>query len=113
MRILNQTKNTALAQRAIVAETLFTRIKGLIGRKELSPGEAMVIKPCNSIHTLFMRFPIDVLFVDKDHKVIKAIPALAPFRVAPICFGSVLAVELPTGTITSTSTAPGDSLLFN
>lgn len=108
MRIVNQTKNQILAEEAVLADTLPQRMKGLLGRKEFKHGEALILKPCNSIHTFFMRFPIDVLFLDKNKRVVKAIPDLKPFRISNIYFSSVLAVELPANTIQATSTTSGD-----
>jgi uncharacterized membrane protein (UPF0127 family) len=108
MNIVNKTKNTLLAQDVCVADTVLRRIKGLLGRNDFRQGEALIIKPCNSIHTFFMRFPIDVLFVDKHNKVIKATPALKPFCLTYIYFNAAFAIELPAGTLASTSTAKGD-----
>ncbi|OGX40606.1 MAG: hypothetical protein A2984_02700 [Omnitrophica WOR_2 bacterium RIFCSPLOWO2_01_FULL_41_12] len=110
MKIINQTKNTILAENVIVADRPFQRIKGLLGKKEFKPGQALVLKPCNSIHTFFMKFPIDVLFVDKDNRVIKAVPTLKPFCLTYIYFRAILAIELPVGTIPSTLTQEGDTL---
>ncbi len=81
-----------------------------MGKSNLGVGEAMVIKPCNAIHTFFMRFPIDVLFVDKHNKVVKAISNLPAFRLTSICFASQFVVELPSGTIKATHTVSGDQL---
>jgi uncharacterized membrane protein (UPF0127 family) len=112
IKIINKTKDTILAENAVLADTFFKRIKGLIGRKEFTKGEALILEPCNSIHTFFMRFPIDVLFVDKDNRIIKAIISLKPFRLTPIYFKANLVVELPYGTISSTFTEPFDLLSF-
>jgi hypothetical protein len=88
-------------------------MKGLLGRRSLKATEAMVIKPCNAIHTFFMRFPIDVLFVNKDNLVVKAIPNMPSFRLSPICFASQFVVELPVGVIQATHTALGDQLAID
>jgi uncharacterized protein len=112
MRLINQTRNTILAEDVSLADTLFKRIKGLLGRRDFKRGQALIIKPCNSIHTFFMRFPIDLLFVDETNKVVKLISNLAPFRLGPICLKSRLVVELPAGTIKSTFTTQGDQLIF-
>jgi len=112
MEIINKTKNTVLAKEAIVADTALRRIKGLLGRKDFQPGEALIIKPCNSIHTFFMRFSIDVLFVDKNNRVIKALPSIKPFCFTSIYFKAHLAIELPAGTLDSSLTQEGDSLLL-
>lgn len=110
MRIINVTRNTVLADNAVVADRLLARIVGLLNKKELKPGEGLILKPCTSIHTLFMRFAIDALFVDKNNQIIKAIPHLGPFRFTHPYFNAALTIELPCGTIESTSTQEGDTL---
>lgn len=112
MKLINQTKNTVLAEEAVVANTFFSRIKGLLGRREFNNGEALILKPCVSIHTFFMRFPIDVLFVGKDSKVIKATSSLKPSRITSIYFNATFAIELPAGIIQSTATCEGDLILL-
>lgn len=110
MKIINKTKNTFLAGEVALADTPFKRIKGLLGRKEFRHGQALIIKPCNSIHTFFMRFSIDVLFLDNDNKVVATISCLKPFRFSPIYFNANLTVELPAGTIERTFTEKGDTI---
>ncbi|MFA5411595.1 MAG: DUF192 domain-containing protein [Candidatus Omnitrophota bacterium] len=112
MKIFNQSKNTVLAEAVIIADRLFPRMKGLLGKKELKPNEAIVLKPCNSIHTLFMRFPIDVLFIDKHNKAIEVISNLKPYRLTRIYFNARFAIELPSGTLQATATAKDDTLLL-
>lgn len=110
MKIINQTKDTVLAKEVIIADTFLKRIKGLLGRKDFLPGEALIIKPCNSIHTFFMRFPIDVLFLDGRNRVIRALKDIPPFHLSGIYFSSRHAIELPAGVIASTATEEGDTL---
>jgi len=112
MKIINKTKNTVLAEDAVVADTVFRRLKGLLGRKDFIKGEALIIKPCNSIHTFFMCFPIDVLFVDKDNIVIKALSSVKPFRFTNIYFNASLTIELPAGALESSSTQERDILIL-
>ncbi len=112
MKIINLTKNTVLAENAVIADDPLSRTKGLLGKKALLPQEALVLKPCNSIHTFFMRFPIDVLFVDRELKVVAAISSLKPNRLSRIYFSAKYAIELPIGVIASTRTSPGDILRF-
>ena len=95
-----------------MADSPFRRMKGLLGRKGLKPGEALILKPCNSIHTFFMRFAIDVLFVNKDSRVIKAISGIKPFRITYIYYHADFAVELAAGIIQSTSTSLGDLIEY-
>lgn len=110
MRLINKSKNVVLAEEVILADTLLKRIRGLLGKKELVKSSALLLKPCSSIHTMFMRFPIDVLFVDKDNRVIKTISALKPFCITNIYFKARFVVELPGGTANLTSTSQGDTL---
>lgn len=108
MRIVNVSKGVVLAEQATIADTFLKRAKGLLGKKELNPGVAMVIKPCNSIHTFFMRFPIDVLFVDKENKVVKVFSVVKPFRISAVYFSAYYVVELPAGVVGSSLTCAGD-----
>jgi hypothetical protein len=110
VKIINQTRNAILAQDAFVADTFLKRICGLLGKKKLSPGQALILTPGNSIHTCFMRFPIDVLFIDKNNRILHSMADLLPFRFSPLFFKSRWIVELPAGTIRSTSTNTGDKL---
>ena len=106
--ILNKTRQTTLATHRVMADKVFKRMAGLIGRAELAKGEAMVITHCRSIHMFFMRFPIDVVFCDKTHTVVGYCKNIKPYQVSPIFFKASYAIELPTGTITSTHTRIGD-----
>ncbi len=80
IQAINNRTGKVLATNVRVADTLFTRMKGLLGRKELPQGEALWIKPCFSVHTFFMQFPIDVLFLNKKNQVIAVVSNLTPNR---------------------------------
>jgi len=110
MKIINKTNNSVVADEVIIANTPFKRMKGLLGKKELKKGQALILDPCNSIHTFFMRFSIDIVFLDKNNKVIKIIPYLKPFRLTSIYFNAASAVELPPNTIQSLPIQKGDVL---
>ena len=100
--------NQILGQGVVVADTWQMRTKGLIGRSKLDSGEGLLIKNCKAIHTWFMRFPIDVVFMDKNYCVVKTISQLKPFRLA---FGGRSAqhtLELPSDTINSAQVRIGD-----
>jgi len=112
MKILNETKKIVLAEDAKLADTALKRIRGLLGRKSLGDREALIIKPCNSIHTFFMNFSIDAIFVDKNHKIIKIISGLQPFRLSPICIHSSYVIELPAGVVSANTTEVGDLISF-
>ena len=108
MKINNTTKGVILAQQALIAVNPWQRMKGLLGENNLPSGGGLVIKPCNSIHTWLMRFSIDVLFLDKAGRVIKALPDLKPFSLTPLYFNALLAVELPAGVLKLSGTSEGD-----
>ncbi len=110
MRLINQTKNTVLAKDVFIAGNPFSRIKGLLGKKTFLTDHAIILEPCNSIHTFFMRFPIDVLFLDKDYKVIKALHNFHPNRVSLVYWSSMRVVELPAGKLNLTNTQAQDQL---
>ena len=101
-----------LADRAELATEVRQRMVGLLGRARLPEGGAMVLLRCNAIHTWFMRFPIDVVFL-RDRppawQVVKVVPALGPFRLA-WARGADTVVELPAGTLTRTPLKVGELL---
>ena len=112
-RLWNETRNAVLAERAEVALSARARMKGLLGRDGLPEGEALVIKPCTSIHTCFMRFPIDVIFLDDGGKVLRAISAMPPWRLTRLYPRAACVAELPAGTLARTRTAEGDRVLLS
>jgi uncharacterized protein len=113
MIIRNASQNVVLADRAQMADTPAARMKGLLGRESLAAGEALVIKPCQSVHMFFMRFAIDVIFVGKDNTVVGSCPRLSPFALSPVFWKSSCAVELPAGTIEQTRTGLNDRIEFS
>ena len=86
MKLISKSKNLVIAKHVEVATSFWQRLIGLLGRKELAPSKALWIHRCRSIHTFFMRFPIDVVFVDKQLKVCKVIQNIKPFRLASAYF---------------------------
>ena len=78
--------------KAMVARTLFERMRGLIGTKCLPPGEGMLILKCNAIHTFFMSFPIDATFLDRQDRVVKVVRNIRPWR--PFVWGGFRAVKV-------------------
>lgn len=109
-RIFNLTQNTLLAKKVILADTPLKRITGLLGKTGLKEKEALVILPCKQVHTFFMRFSIDILFLDKENKVISALSNFKPYRITPLYFSALSAIELPAGTIESSCTVFGDEI---
>ncbi len=110
MRIINVSKGKILAERVEIADSFFSRIKGLLGKECISDSEALVLRPCVAIHTLGMKFPIDVIFLGKDNTVVAIRKGLLPNRLAGFYFGAFSAVELPAGTLEKTGTTIGDRI---
>lgn len=109
MIIKNITQNTIIAYKGILANTFFTRLKGLLGTKNLDEGTGLIIRPCNSIHTVGMKYAIDVVFLDKQDRIVKVINAM-PAGKFSLCSGSSYVIELPAGTIEATGTVVGDKI---
>ena len=109
-RVLNLSKGCVLLARAQVADKLFQRLKGLLGRRELPSGSGMIIKPCQSVHTVGMSFPIDVAFVDRGGYRLLPYPGDAPFRFSPFVRKASYVIEAPAGTFRETGTEVGDRL---
>ncbi len=85
---------------------------GLLGRGSLRPGEALLIAPCNSVHTLFMRFSIDVAVLDADGRVLRLWPAMRPWRILMPVRGGSCIIELEAGALAAGAVAEGDRLLW-
>lgn len=111
-RVVNESKGTVVAQRVELAESLWSRFWGLMGRRGLAHGYGLYLRSTSSVHTAFMRFPIDVIFLDKDGRVRKVVPGLKPFRLA-LGFGASGALELAAGAAAQAQVAPGDRLVFS
>jgi uncharacterized membrane protein (UPF0127 family) len=109
-RISNATTGAQLATNARLATSHWARLAGLLGRGSLDEGEALIIRPCTSVHTMFMRFTIDVVFIDDKGAVVKAVERLRPFRASLGGKGARAAVELPAGVIEGSGTAAGHQL---
>ena len=110
MKAINIRTHKELATNVIVADNLFTRMKGLLGKKELPQGEALCIKPCFSVHTFFMKFSIDIVFLNKTNQVIAAVSNLTPNRMTRLYPQSFSVLELPSGTIVASNTEVGDEI---
>ncbi len=95
-----------LAENLIFARTFFSRAVGLLGKRDMPLHEALWIEPCGSIHTFFMLFPIDVLFLNRDYKIMKKISHLPPWRVE-LQFQSSIVVEWKGGALDGKNIAPG------
>ena len=112
--IRNLTRKTVLSCRTVHAESYCDRLRGLIGRPfERNGIDAMVFSSCSAIHTCFMTFPIDVVFLGPENVVLKTCPSCRPWRLAVACRGARSVIELPAGALAHTGTLPGDRLDLN
>jgi len=112
LKISNLTRQTLLAARVEVADHGPRRRKGLLGRNRLEAEEGLWIYPCEAVHTVGMRFPIDLIYLDRDKRVRKTRSNVPPLRLSA-CFSAHSVIELASGTITRTQTEPGDRLEFS
>ena len=110
VRVVNTSRGTVLAEQADVADSFWTRGRGLLGRSSLPAGEGLVIVPAKSVHCIGMAFPIDVVHVDRGGQVLKVVRSLRPQRFGPLVWRSHLVVELPAGVADATGTKAGDTL---
>lgn len=108
--VMNCRNGAVLADRCAVARSSWRRLVGLIGRSALAPGEGLWLAPCNAIHSVFMRFSFDAVFLDREQRVVHLVRAMAPYRFSRIVPRAHSVLELPAGTIDRTETRPGDAL---
>jgi len=101
VRAVNQTKDATLAGRVKVASNPWSRFWGLMGKRGLGEDEAVLIDPCYSVHTMFMRFPIDVVYLTKDNRVLKIADDMRPWRAdtALACPGPPVTSATPTSPV--------------
>lgn len=108
--IVNESRGSVLAHHATIATGYFSRARGLLGRSSLAEGEGLIIRPCNSVHCFFMAFSIDVIYVDRNYRIVRLAPDLRPNRIGPVVMRARDVIELPVGTIAATGTQVGDLL---
>jgi uncharacterized membrane protein (UPF0127 family) len=108
--LLNKTKAAVISESIAVADSFLPRFLGLMGRKGLGEGEGIWIQPCSGVHTMWMRFTIDVVALDRQRKVCALWPRLKPWRISPVStrIGSV--VELAAGAIDALGISLGDQI---
>lgn len=108
----NRTRHTLLASAVAIADTHWTRLRGLLGLRasDFRNGNGLWIVPCRGVHTLGMGFPIDVLYLDRAMSVIHIQEGMQPWRVAPVNMRAATVLELPSGMTLKTGTAVGDTI---
>jgi uncharacterized protein len=113
LRAINQTRGTVLCARLEDAGGLAGQSRGLLGRDRLEPDQGMLfirgrLEPFMCMHMLFMRFAIDVVFLDRDSRVVRISAQLKPWRISPLVFRARRALELSPGAVTRSATVIGD-----
>ena len=111
LKVVNVTRSTVIATRLEIANTGKTRRKGLLGRNYLALGEGLWIIPCESVHTFFMRFPIDLIYLGRGNRVRKVRSRVGAWRISG-CLTARSVLELAAGTVERTETRQGDMLEF-
>lgn len=110
MKIVNLTRRCALVEQGQIARTFWERLRGLLGRVLLAPGDGLWLPGTKSVHTVGMRFAIDVVFVDRHNRIICMIPAMSPGRISPYVPRAIGALELPPETLRATHTQLRDEM---
>lgn len=108
----NRTRQVYLATQLALADTHWSRLRGLLGASgsDFHVGRGLWITPCRGVHTLAMRFPIDVVYLDRAGTVVHLEQNVPPWRFAPVRLGAASVIELPSKTVASTETALGDKI---
>jgi len=112
MKVRNKTKNTIVVEEALMADTFWRRLIGLMGKPELEENSGIILTPCNSVHTLFMRFPIDVIFLNNKLEVLLIKQNLRPWSISPIVANAKYVLEVNAGKTLASHTEIGDSIDF-
>jgi uncharacterized membrane protein (UPF0127 family) len=107
--VRNQTRNTVLADAADLADTSEKRRTGLLKHDHLDPGKGLWIVPCESVHSFFMKFAIDLVYMDRNKKVRKVRHGMVPWRMSA-CLSAHSILELPAGAVAASGTQAGDQL---
>ena len=111
-RALNARTGESLGEQVRCAHTWWTRLVGLLGTRDLPISHGVWLRPCQGVHTLGMRYPIDVVFLDRKSRVSKIATRLRPYRFCLARRGVNSVLELPAGTLDSKDLRVGDSIVF-
>ena len=112
MRVVSRTREILLGDKVRTASTFLSRFVGMLGTDAIADGEGLWIVPCRSVHTLGMRYPLDVAFLDARGVVVGILEGLPPNRVGRVFRDARGALELRSGILAATGTVPGDRLEF-
>ena len=112
LNLIEKTGKELIAAEVVEANTFFNKLFGLITRRKLKDREGFLIKNCNGIHTFWMRYSIDIVFIDEKNSVLAIYNNFKPFRVTPFIKDACSVLELRSGEVKKTSLKVGDSVNF-
>ncbi|NMB38724.1 MAG: DUF192 domain-containing protein [Firmicutes bacterium] len=105
--VYNLSKNSLLGQEIMHADSYWRRFRGLLGKKELQFGEGLLLTPCKAVHSIGMRFSLEIIYLDRSNRAVH-IMTLKPNRLGPFISNAYQVLELPLGTVSYSKTALGD-----
>jgi uncharacterized membrane protein (UPF0127 family) len=108
--VRNTTRDAVLAERVRVAASPLARLRGLLGTSALAPGHGLLLRPCRQVHSFFMRYALDLVFVDADDRVVETVAAFPTNRISPLVSSAAAVLELPAGALAAAPARPGDRL---
>lgn len=111
--VANKSRWATLGDRILVADWWWQRLRGLLGRPPLQSGQGLLLTPCRAVHMAGMKYPLDVVFLDRDGIVVALYHSLLPRRRTRWHARAHSALELPAGTLAATGTQEGDTLLYS
>lgn len=109
MKLINYSTGKVISSHVVMADRFIARLTGLMAKKEISSENALILRPCSQVHTFFMRFNIDILFLNRDFRVKHVIENMRPWKISRLVWGARCVVELPGGTLRN-RVLPGDTL---
>lgn len=110
MKMISSRTQSPVVEDLRIAKTIFSRMKGLLFTDQLAPGHGLWLVPCNSIHSIGMRYSIDVIYLDKKNKIVRLTHELRPNRVGPLVWKAWSVIELPAGSLERIDVKVGDTL---
>ncbi|MBT8402628.1 MAG: DUF192 domain-containing protein [Gemmatimonadetes bacterium] len=110
LRVVNETRGAVVGSRVRVADRFWSRLRGFLGRPQPSPGEGLLLTPCDGVHMFGVRFPLDVVFLTEDGTVVHLVEGLRPWQRTSRVTHARAVLEVPVGTLGRTGTMVGDRL---
>lgn len=112
LRVVNRTRGTVVGSHVGLANGVWSRLRGYLGRPEPGEGEGILLAPCNAVHTFGMAYPLDIVFLDSQGRVLETVESLSPWRKTRRVGGARYVLEVRAGTIEATATARGDEFAW-